>query len=104
MNVSVARQGSDITATFEGMLTFHDHAAGERLLADVDRLIGDKVSDIRFDLSRVNGLDSHWLGIFIRMLRRARETGARLVMEKPCPDVRRLFAVVELDRVLEIAD
>ncbi|MET4702394.1 anti-anti-sigma factor [Constrictibacter sp. MBR-5] len=104
MDVQISRDGNDVRATFQGMLTFHDHAAGDRVLSEVDRLVGGGVSDIRFDLSRVNGLDSHWLGVFIRMLRRARELNARLVMEHPNSDVRRLFAVVELDRLLEIAE
>jgi anti-anti-sigma factor len=105
MTIELARQGDIVRARFDGILTFHDHAAAEILIADLGRALEQPgAADVRFDLAGVVALDSHWLGVFVRALRRVRESGARLVMERPQPEVRRLFAVVELDRLIEIAD
>ena len=103
MTFQLTRSGDSLRARFSGILTFHDHRAGDELVSDVAaRVERERVAEVRFDLSEVEALDSHWLGVFVRVLRRLRETGGRLVIERPQPDVRRLFAMVELDRVIEI--
>jgi anti-anti-sigma factor len=105
MTVPLHRDGDIVRAKCAGTMTFHDHQAGDEMLAALDAML-DKagITQVRFDLSEVAVLDSYWLSVFIRALRRIRMAGARLVMERPQPDVRRLFSLVELDRVLEIAD
>jgi anti-anti-sigma factor len=105
MNVPLQRQGDMLRAKFAGVMTFHDHQVADELIADLEGHLANKgVQEVRFDLSDVQAMDSHWLGIFVRALRHIRMAGAKLVMEKPQPDVRRLFNIVELDRVLDIAN
>jgi len=105
MTVPLHRDGDIIRTKFTGTMTFHDHQAGDEMLVALEKMLEEAgVTQVRFDLSEVAVLDSYWLSIFIRALRRIRTAGARLVMERPQPDVRRLFSLVELDRILEIAD
>lgn len=105
MTYRISRSGETVRAEFEGFLTFHDHQEAEQLMDAVSReLMRNKTNRVVFELGKVEALDSHWLGVFIRILRRVREADAVLVLEKAQPDVRRLFSVIELDRVLEVAD
>jgi len=105
MSFEPVRTGDAVTVAFSGLLTFHDHDAGDRLVDVLAEQMADEgVHAVRFDLARVEALDSHWLGVFIRVLRKAREHDVRLEMVRPSADVRRLFQIVELDRVLTIVD
>lgn len=105
MTLPLHRDGDIVRGKFAGTMTFHDHQAADDLLAALDEMLkGTGITQVRFDLSEVAVMDSHWLAVFVRALRRIRMAGAKLVMERPQPDVRRLFSLVELDRVLEIAD
>jgi anti-anti-sigma factor len=104
MTIPLQRSGDTVRAKFSGTMTFHDHLAADDLIIRLEQALRDQpVAQVCFDLSDVEALDSHWLGTFVRALRHVRMAGAKLVMERPQPDVRRLFGVVELDRVLEIA-
>ena len=99
------RDGDIVRGKFAGTMTFHDHQAADELLAALDEKLGETgVVQVRFDLADVAVMDSHWLAIFVRALRRIRMAGAKFVLERPQPDIRKLFSLVELDRVLEIAD
>jgi anti-anti-sigma factor len=105
MSIPLHRSGSSLHAKFLGTMTFHDHQVADDFVASLETsLKSGTVEQVRFDLSEVDAMDSHWLGIFVRALRHARMAGAKLVMERPKPDVRRLFTLVELDRVLDIVD
>jgi anti-anti-sigma factor len=105
MSFDPVRRGDTVTVSFSGLLTFHDHDAGDRLVDDLAGHMADEdVHVVRFELANVEALDSHWLGVFIRVLRKARENDVRLEMVRPSADVRRLFQIVELDRVLTIVD
>ena len=103
MSIHLHRSADQLCADFQGILSFHDHAEGERLLADLDQALETAPArEIRFDLAGVEALDSHWLGVFVRALRRARAAGAEFVLARPGPHLQRLFAAVELDRAVTI--
>lgn len=105
MTFKISRTGDTIRADFQGFLTFHDHRESERLLEETSSELGQGAArHVVFDLGNVEALDSHWLGVFIRVLRHARDAGADLVIQRPQPDVRRLFSVIELDRIMTVAD
>lgn len=105
MTVVPVRTGDTVSVALSGLLTFQDHEAGDRLVDDVAAALEDEgAALVRIDLERVEALDSHWLGVLIRMLRKARARGVPMEMVRPSPDVRRLLEVVEFDRVLTIID
>jgi len=105
MPITVAVHPPGLLVVFSGVLTFHEADDGEALLRDLEaRLAGGGITTIRFDLSRTEAMDSHWLGVFVRLLRRTKEKGVDLVMQRPTAAVRRLFEVIELDRIVTIED
>lgn len=86
-----------------GTLTFHQHHEGEQLVHQITSIITEGgVSSIRMNFSAVERMDSHWLGVLIRILRRVQEHKASFVIEKPSAEVRNLFEMVELNRIATI--
>lgn len=93
----------DLIIFISGSLTFHLHREGEQLVYQVSSLM-DKggIKRVRMNFSEVQRMDSHWLGVLIRVLRRVREHKCTFVIEKPNHDISRLFDMVELSRITEI--
>lgn len=97
------RAGQEVVVEVSGLLTFHQHREGEQLVYQVTTLLDKGEADcIRINFAKVQRMDSHWLGVIIRILRRVKEKKARLVIEQPSRDVQRLFEVSELNRIAEI--
>ncbi len=97
------REGAELVVFISGTLTFHQHKEGEQLVYQVTTLVDNgEVTAVRMNFADVQRMDSHWLGILIRILRRVREKKAELVIEKPGRDVSRLFDMVEMNRIAEI--
>ena len=97
------REGDELAVYISGLLTFHQHKEGEQLVYQVTTLVdsGDVIS-VRLNFADVLRMDSHWLGVLIRILRRVKEKNASFIIEKPNKDVCRLFDIVELNRIAEI--
>jgi len=97
------RESNDLIVRISGALTFHQHAEGEQLVYQITQLVDEgEVTRVRIDFSGVTRMDSHWLGVMIRVLRRAREKNAEFIIEKPGLNIKRLFEMVELNRIAEI--
>jgi anti-anti-sigma factor len=97
------REGNDLVVVISGALTFHQHKEGEQLIYQVTTLVDKgEVTLVRMNFANVQRMDSHWLGVLIRILRRVREKNAAFVIEKPSRDINRLFEMVELNRITEI--
>lgn len=97
------REGKELAVYISGALTFHQHAEGEQLVYQVSTLVDQgEVAMVRLNFADVTRMDSHWLGVLIRVLRRVREKGAQFVIEKPGLNIKRLFEMVELNRIAEI--
>jgi len=97
------RVDSDLIVYITGALTFHQHTEGEQLVYQVATLVDKgEVTMVRLNFAEVTRMDSHWLGVLIRVLRRVREKNARFVIEKPSLTINRLFEMVELNRIAEI--
>ncbi|MDD5586981.1 MAG: STAS domain-containing protein [Alphaproteobacteria bacterium] len=97
------REGNDLVVYITGALTFHQHTEGEQLVYQITSLVDKgEVTMVRLNFAEVTRMDSHWLGVLIRILRRVREKDANFVIEKPGPNINRLFEMVELNRIAEI--
>lgn len=103
MAFKFCREGSDLAIYISGVLTFHQHKEGEQLVYQITTLVDNgEVSTVRMNFSEVLRMDSHWLGVLIRILRRVKEKQAQFVIEKPNKDICKLFDMVELNRIAEI--
>lgn len=103
MQITLARDHSDLIIHIEGALSFHHYLEGDELINGIDSAVTQqRPSTIRFDLSNTQSLDSHWLGTFIRIYRRAREQKIDMVIVNASADVRRLFTLVQIDRIIPI--
>ncbi len=97
------REGPQLVVAVSGALTFHQHTEGEQLVYQITTLVDKgEVTTVRMNFANVARMDSHWLGVLIRILRRVREKNAEFVIEKPNRDISRLFDMVELNRITEI--
>ncbi len=97
------REGRDLAIYISGVLTFHQHKEGEQLVYQIATLVDNgEVESVRMNFEEVLRMDSHWLGVLIRILRRVKERKATFVIEKPNKDICRLFDIVELSRIAEI--
>jgi anti-anti-sigma factor len=103
MAFSFKRTEDELLVQISGLLTFHQHREGEQLVYQITTLVDQgEIRNVRINFSGVHRMDSHWLGVLIRILRRVKEKQARLVIVKPSREVNRLFEVSELNRIAEI--
>ncbi len=97
------REKNELVIYISGVLTFHQHKEGEQLVYQITSLVdAGEVTAVRINFSEVLRMDSHWLGVLIRILRRVKEKNAVFIIEKPNKDICRLFDIVELNRIAEI--
>lgn len=84
-----------------------------RLIADVPeawleelRLVAEDVATmvISVDLSPVERFGTRELNELLKLQRRLRQAGRKLVLERPCEHVRDVFRLTRSDRVIEIID
>jgi anti-anti-sigma factor len=97
------REDAELVIYVSGALTFHQHKEGEQLVYQITALVDqDVVKSVRMNFEDVQRMDSHWLGVLIRVLRRVREKNATFIIERPNKEISRLFDMVELSRIAEI--
>ncbi|MDQ3896954.1 MAG: STAS domain-containing protein [Actinomycetota bacterium] len=72
-----------------------------RLLLDV--VEGQGNLSVALDLSEMTFIDSSGLSMFLEMHGRAVERGGSFVLQNPRPSASRMFEIVGLNRILEIA-
>ena len=104
MDVGFARQGQDFVVTLSGSMTFRDFQSSDDLLGRVDEALmsGSPPTRVAFDLAKVDMIDSHWLGVFVRALRRCEERGVTIALRRAQPAVIRLFNLVQFERVFQM--
>ncbi|GEM_PF-645153 len=104
METRHAKQGQDYVVTMSGSMTFRDFQSSDHLISRIGEELesGSPPSSVVFDLSAVDMIDSHWLGVFVRILKRTEEKEIPVVLRRPQPPVIRLFKLVQFERVFRI--
>jgi anti-anti-sigma factor len=87
--------------TIQGEL---DLATAPRLEAELDRLHGDDLVRAVVDLRRLVFLDSTGLEAIVKFHKRASDEGVDVAVVRGPRAVERLFAVMQLDRSLNLVD
>ncbi len=77
------------------------HVADE-LEARLSEVIDEAPAALVLDLSGVTFLDSMALGVLLSSLKRLGQTGGKLRVVTPRPEIRRIFEVTLLDRLFDI--
>jgi anti-anti-sigma factor len=103
----IDRQGDHVIVSLSGSMTFRDYATADDLIETIFAEItpppaAGPVKTLIFDLAAVTMIDSHWLGMFVRALKRAEEAGAAVVLRRAQPPVGRLLDLVQFGRVFRI--
>jgi anti-sigma B factor antagonist len=80
-----------------------DYEAGPHLDAICSEVTDRQPADVLVDLDRTTFLDSVGLGFVVRLHQAVTRNGAKLVVVASRPQVRRMFGLTGLDRVLTIA-
>jgi anti-sigma B factor antagonist len=80
-----------------------DLMAAPELRRHVDRAINRGATSLILDLSETTFIDSTTLGILVSALKRLRPGGGRVAVQCPDPNIRRVFAITGVDRMLPVA-
>jgi anti-sigma B factor antagonist len=80
------------------------HTAPALRQAVANQLADPAVTHLVVDLSGTTFLDSSALGVLIGSFKRMRERDGRLDIVQPPPELRRIFEITALDRVLPVAE
>lgn len=108
IETQIARDGGQLVVTLSGRMTFRDYASAEQMLtaifAQVGTAVTPKLQALVFSLGAVTMIDSHWLGMFVRAQRQAEAAGLPVILKGAQPSVRRLFDLVQFNRVFRIED
>lgn len=102
---TVTALGEDLVVTLQGRLSFRDHAETDALIGYVAATLSASpaVRRVVFDIARVDMIDSHWLGLFVRARKHAQEVGGRdVVLRSPRPAVGQLLELVRFGHVFRI--
>lgn len=103
MPIAIHHANNELIIAIDGLLTFHQHEDGDKLINQIsDAMAEHKPRAIRLNLSKTQSLDSHWLGVLIRLFRRAKEKNIDLTIDHASADIRRLLGLVQIDRIIEI--
>lgn len=99
--VVVDTAGAVVTVTIRGEL---DLATAPRLEAELEQLGGDDAERVVVDLRELLFLDSTGLEAIVKFHRRASAEGVDVTVVRGPRAVERLFAVMQLDRTLNLID
>lgn len=100
-SVSVSSDGTRATVYLRGEL---DMSGVERAREAIEQAEQQANGLLVLDLSQLEFIDSTGLEVMLRAARRARETGGRLVVQKPSTYVRRLLEMTAIDQSLDIVE
>jgi anti-sigma B factor antagonist len=97
----ISQVGDWVVVTVLGDL---DLACAPALRHEVLALLGDGFRYIALDLTPTDFMDSIGLGVVVAILKRVRVQGGELAVICPEPRLKRIFQVVDLDKVLPLHD
>lgn len=91
--------GSEPVYRLSGKLSFADNESMRPVLEDMARGSGRTVV---LDLGQLDYVDSFGIGLFLVALDEVRKAGNRMIVRNPQGAVKRIFALANLDTLLEI--
>lgn len=79
-----------------------DAATSEDFYAQVTACYEHDKKDVRFDCAALTFIDSTTLGTFVKIFKKLKADGNKMVLERVRPNVKKLFDICALDTLMEI--
>lgn len=103
MSNEILPDGDDLVIYISGVLTFCQHKDGEALFRRISLALNNKkFIRVRINCAEARRVDSHWLGLLVRISRSVSLQHVQCVIEKPSIDIQRLLNIPELSDFAEI--
>ncbi|MDF2571665.1 MAG: anti-anti-sigma factor [Sporomusa sp.] len=99
MKHSLTVSGNQVTVSLDGKIYAHDAGIVRDELLEI---IDQGATDIRFDLSKLNYIDSSGLGVLVTVHKRTAEKNGRLVLAGVQGMAAEILKRTRLDKVLHI--
>ncbi|MBR7185940.1 MAG: STAS domain-containing protein [Clostridia bacterium] len=81
-----------------------DSQNADEFYAEVMEKYLEAPCDVVFDCAKLEFLDSTTLGTFVKLMKRVKEGGYRMVLRRLQPRLRKLFVICALDTIMEIEE
>ncbi len=81
-----------------------DARNADEFYGEVAELYKAAPSDLIFDCAKLSFIDSTTLGTFVKLLKRVKEGGNRMVLRHLPPRIKKLFVICALDTIMEIEE
>lgn len=95
---NITENGNDLTVSVEGRFV----ASGSPMIReDVLGRMGEG-SNVLFDLTKMNHIDSSGLGVLVQVLQKAKAGGGKVVLAGLQPGPKIVFDITKVSRVFEI--
>jgi len=79
-----------------------DSATSDDFYAQVCAAYEHDRKDVTFDCAALTFIDSTTLGTFVKILKKLKENGNEMVLERVRPNVKKLFDICALNTIMEI--
>lgn len=93
------KENGEILVVLSGEI---DSSNADAFYAEVLSAYEKEPCSVRFDCERLAFIDSTTLGTFVKILKKVKEGGNNLVLEKLQPKIKKLFLICALDTIMEI--
>ena len=96
--VKLVSTESELTVALIGEI---DSASSEDFYAEVLAMYLNDKKDVVFDCAALEFIDSTTLGTFVKIFKKLKADGNRLILKNMRPRIRKLFEICALDRIME---
>ena len=76
----------------------------EKFRDTIEEKIKTQASEIILDCSELSYMDSTGMGVLIELRNKTKELGQKIIMMNPRPNIRKLLALMGVDKIIEIVD
>jgi anti-anti-sigma factor len=97
--MDVQSDGASTTVTPQGALTM---AVAQELRPKIQQTLADGTSQVVFDMSTTNVVDSSGIGLLIATHNSLKKSGGSLRVVGVSPEIKNLFKAMRLDRHFEV--
>ena len=76
----------------------------EKFRETIEKEMQTKVPEIILECSELSYMDSTGMGVLIELRNKTKEMGQRIIVMNPRPNIKKLFALTGVDKIIEVID